>query len=134
MTDTAATDLDANLARRQFELILKHGDLADAQFEEARRFLNRASRLVHECGGAKQHYPLAIERALGGLALKATAPWCETMTPRDRFNGHEADIVPVMRVFRAGIAETHKEQHDAASPKLSPLAASRRRELPNQGH
>jgi hypothetical protein len=55
------------------------------------------------------------------------------MTPCDRFNGHEADIVPVMRVFRAGIAETHKEQHDAASPKFS-LAASRYRELPNQGH
>jgi hypothetical protein len=37
------------------------------------------------------------------------------MTPRDFINGHEADVVPVMRVFRAGIAETNKESHDAAS-------------------
>src|SRR6185437_7834899 len=115
MAGDAATYLDADLARRQFELILKHGDLAVPELEEVRRFVNRASRFVHERRGAKQHHPFAIERAFGGLALKATAPRCETMTPRDRFDGHEADIVPVMRVLRAGIAETYKEQHDAAS-------------------
>src|SRR6516165_11537374 len=37
------------------------------------------------------------------------------MTPRDFIDGHEADIVPVARIFRAGIAEADKEQHDAAS-------------------
>ena len=42
-------------------------------------------------------------------------PWCETMTPRNFIDGHETDIVPVTRVFRAGIAEADKEQHDAAS-------------------
>src|ERR1019366_7528940 len=62
--------------------------------------------------------PLAIERAFRGLALKAAAPGCETMTPRHFFDGHEADIVPVMRVLRAGIAETDKESHDAASGAL----------------
>src|SRR5258708_21466656 len=56
-----------------------------------------------------------IERALRGLALKAAAPGCKTMTPRDLIDGHEADIVPVMRVFRARIAEANKESHDAAS-------------------
>src|SRR5258708_22803384 len=56
-----------------------------------------------------------IERALRGLALKAAAPGCKTMTPRDLIDGHEADIVPVIRVFRARIAEANKESHDAAS-------------------
>jgi protein subunit release factor A len=37
------------------------------------------------------------------------------MTPRNFIDGHEADIVPVMRVFRAGIAEANKESHAAAS-------------------
>ncbi|WP_291856539.1 hypothetical protein, partial [Bradyrhizobium sp.] len=37
------------------------------------------------------------------------------MTPRDFIDGHEPDIVPVVRVFRAGIAEANKQVHDAAS-------------------
>jgi len=50
--------------------------------------------------------------------LKTTAPWCETMTPRNLVDGHEADIVPITCVFRAGIAEPNKQSHDAASPSL----------------
>jgi len=38
------------------------------------------------------------------------------MTPRNLVDGHEADIVPVTCVFRAGIAEPNKESHDAARP------------------
>ena len=57
-----------------------------------------------------------IERAFGCLALKAAAPWCETMTPRNFIDGHEPDVVPVVRVFRAGITEANKQAHDAASP------------------
>src|ERR1700688_3591200 len=41
------------------------------------------------------------------------------MTPRNSIDGHEADIVPVTRVFRAGIAEANKESHDAASRALA---------------
>src|SRR5437868_14035218 len=37
------------------------------------------------------------------------------MTPRNLIYGQEADVVPVMRVLRAGIAESNKESHDAAS-------------------
>src|SRR5262249_17955789 len=68
-----------------------------------------------------QHNALALERAFRGLALKTTAPWCETMTPRDFVNGHEPDVVPVLRVFCAGITEANKESHDAASPAVSSL-------------
>jgi hypothetical protein len=39
------------------------------------------------------------------------------MTPRNFLDRHEADIVPVTRVSRAGIAEAHKESHDAAIPR-----------------
>src|SRR5262249_19090281 len=78
-------------------------------------FLHRAPGVVHVGGGLEQDYALAIERAFRSLALKAAAPWSETMTPRNFINGHEADIVPVTRVSRTGIAEADKEQHDAAS-------------------
>src|SRR3981189_1208469 len=128
VSGNAAADLDAHLGGRQFDLILKHGDLACRQLEEMRGLLNRTPRLVHEGRGPQQHHPLAIERAFRGLALKAAAPWCETMTPRDFINDHEPDIVPVMGVLRAGIAEAYKESHDAASRVrlLLLVAASRR--------
>src|SRR5579859_2331981 len=115
MTSNPAADLDANLRGRQFELILKHDDLAGPKLEEIRRFLNRPPRFVHESRRPKQDYLLMIERAFRCLALKAAAPRCKTMTARDFLNGHEADVVSVMRVFRAGIAEANKKSHDAAS-------------------
>src|SRR5882762_2157458 len=93
MAGDAAADLDAQLGRRQFELILEHGDLARAELEEVRGFLNGAPGIVHERRGLQQDHPLAIERAFRRRALKAAAPWCETMTPRNLVNGHEADIV-----------------------------------------
>src|SRR6267378_2760223 len=115
MAGNAAADLDAQLRRRQLKLVLEHGDLASAELEEVRGFLHRAPVIVHERRGLQQDHPLAIQRAFGGLALKAAAPWCKPMTPRDLVDGHKADIVPVTRVFRAGIAEANKKSHDAAS-------------------
>src|SRR5712671_3450180 len=115
MAGDAAADLDAYLRRLQFDLILKHGDLARRELEEIGGFLHRAAGVVHEGRGLEQHDALAFERAFRGLALKAAAPWCETMTPRDLVDGHEPDVVPVLRVFRAGITEADKEAHDAAS-------------------
>src|SRR5207245_7129282 len=87
MTGDAAADLDPHFRRRQFELVLEHGDLASGQLEEVRSFLNRAAGIIHVGQRAKQDHPLAIEGAFRGLALKAAAPWCETMTPRNLFNG-----------------------------------------------
>src|SRR6185437_5891291 len=115
MARDAAAQFDPDLSGRQFKLVLKHDDFIDAELEEVRGFLHRTPRFIHEGGRTEQHHPFAIQRALGGLALKTTAPWCETMTPCDFFDGHEADVVPVMRVLRAGVAETNKEVHDAAS-------------------
>src|SRR5215212_2621302 len=128
MAGDAATDLDANLRRRQFEFVLKHRDLAGRQFEEVCGFLNRAPGLVHERGRTKQNDALAIERAFGSLALKTAAPRCKTVTPRNFIDGHEPDIVPVVRVFRTGVTETDKQAHDAASRRclLLLVAASRR--------
>src|SRR5579863_6219778 len=115
MAGDSTADLDANFGGRQFELILKHDDLAGAELEEVRSLLNRAAGLVHESCRPKQDDPFVVEDAFRSLALKTAAPRCETMTPRNFIDGHEADVVPVICVFRTGIAEANKESHDAAS-------------------
>src|SRR4030095_12853278 len=115
MTRVGASDFYAQLGRWKFDLIVKDQQLGQAEPGIFQGFLNRASRFVHEGQRLQQHHPLAVERAFRSLALKAAAPRCETMTPRDFIDGHEPDIVPVMRVLRAGIAEANKEMHGAAS-------------------
>src|SRR5713226_7055465 len=115
MARVRPSDFHAYLGRWKFDFVVKDQEVGQAELGVFKGFLNRASRLVHEGERAKQDYPLAIELAFRGLALKAAAPWCETMTPRNFIDDHEPDIVPVMRVLRAGIAEANKESHDAAS-------------------
>jgi hypothetical protein len=39
------------------------------------------------------------------------------MTPRNFIDNRKTDVVPVVRVFRAGVTEADKEAHDAASPR-----------------
>src|SRR3954470_12745692 len=128
MTGDAAADLHAHFCRRQFEFVLKHSDVGGGELEEIRCFLNCAPGLVHVGGRPQQNDLFAIERAFGSLALKTTAPWCKTMTPRNFIDGHKADVVPVVRVFRTGVTETDKQAHDAASrrPLLLLVATSRR--------
>src|ERR1700759_2211594 len=112
VTGDAAADLDPHLRRRQFELVLEHGDLARPELEEVRGLLHRAAGVVHVGRGLEQDDALALERAFRSLALKAAAPWCETMTPRNLVDGHEADMGPVTRVFRAGRSAADKELSD----------------------
>src|SRR6185436_6739498 len=109
MTGDAATNLHTYFRRRQFELVLKHGDVGGTELEEVRGFLNRAPRLVHVSGRPQQDDLFAIQRAFGSLALKTSAPRCETVTPRDVIDDHEPDIVPVVCEFRTGITETDKQ-------------------------
>src|SRR5262249_20537323 len=115
VTGDAAADFHSHFPRRQLELVLEYGDLAGAELEEVRGFLHRAPGVVHIGRGLEQDHALALERAFRCLTLKAAAPWCETLTPCNLVDGHEADIVPVTLISRTGIAEADKEQHDAAS-------------------
>ena len=45
------------------------------------------------------------------------------MPPRDFIDRHEADIVPIIGVFRAGIAEANKESHGVASRLVRDFAS-----------
>src|SRR5262249_18001113 len=115
MTGNAAADLHPHLGRRQFELVLEDGDVAGRDLEEVGRLLHGAAGLVHVGRGLEQHDALAVERAFRGLALKTTAPWCEAMTPCLSVTADDPVLVPVPRLFRAGITGANKESHDAAS-------------------
>src|ERR1700741_3629945 len=83
MAGIPAADLAPNLGRRKLQLVLEHRDFPGRELEEVPRFLHRAPRLVHVGRRFEQDHALMVDCAFRGLALKAAAPWCETMTPRN---------------------------------------------------
>ena len=47
MTGDPAADFDPDLARRQFDFVVEHRDVAGRYFVELRRLRNSAARFVH---------------------------------------------------------------------------------------
>src|SRR6267154_4013221 len=119
MARVGPADFHSHLGWRKFNFVVEYYEVRQTELGVLQGLLHRAAGIVHEGHGLEQHDALAFERAFRGLALKAAAPWCETMTPRDLVDGHEPDVVPVLRVFRAGITEADKQAHDAASSAVS---------------
>jgi hypothetical protein len=115
MTCVGSSDFHAHLGRRKFDFVVEDHEISPIDLEEIRRFLNRPAGFVHERFRAKQHNLFLVEGAFRRHALKAAAPGCETMTPCNFVDGHKADVVTIMRILCAGIAETNKEAHDPAS-------------------
>src|SRR5437899_210713 len=81
MTGDAAADLDPHFRRRQFEFVLKHGNVTGGQLAEVRGFLNRAPGLVHVGGRPQQNDLFTTERASGSLALTTAARWSPASRP-----------------------------------------------------
>src|SRR5690606_21962444 len=78
---------------------------------ERRGLADRAAGLVHEGLGLEDENALGVEHAFADLALEAPARSGEAMAADDGIHRHEADIVPVPGVFRAGVAEAGKQDH-----------------------
>ena len=65
--------------------------------------------------------------ALRGEAGEAGAERPEAMRRGDRLERHEADVVPVARMARAGIAESRDDQHGAPERDAARLRACARK-------
>src|SRR6266480_4183248 len=112
-----ASDFYTQLGRRKLNLVVEYRNAGKLELEVTHGFLHGTARLVHVSLRLQQHDAFVTEPDFGDHALKSTAPWWLTMTPRNFIHGHEADIVPIVLVFRVGVAETNEESsfHDAAS-------------------
>src|SRR5260370_1715073 len=116
MARVGSSNFHSYLGRWKFDFVVEDDEVSKLDTGVFKGFFDRAPRFVHEGRRTQQGHPLMVERSFRGLALKTAAPGCETMTPRNFIDGHEADIASVMRVLCARIAEPNKKSHDAASP------------------
>src|SRR5262249_10082854 len=111
MAGGAAAGLHLYLERGEVELVVEDGDVFRLELEEARRLADRAAALVHPGLRLEQQDAGAADAPLRDQAAEARAPWRKAMALGDRVERHEADIVPLHGVVRAGIAEADPELH-----------------------
>ena len=111
MTGVAAADLYPRLARGEVQLVVNDDDRLQVELEEPHRVADAAAGIVHVGERHQQGDALALDRAVGDRALKARPERADAVRIRDPLDRHEADVVAVARVFRAGIAEAGEEDH-----------------------
>ena len=104
----SAALLQPQLAGGQVKLVMEHRHVRRGQLEEPHRLAHRLPRQVHEGAGFQQDDPVISQPAICGHALKGFAPRRETVICSKPVHGHEADVVPVARIFRPGIAKAHE--------------------------
>ncbi|MNE63427.1 hypothetical protein D3C80_1587770 [compost metagenome] len=120
LTRGAAAGLHAEAAGGQVDLVVEDDDLAGFDLVEARRLADRAAALVHI--GLRLHQQ-DLDRAVGAIDLALADDGLElgplgTEAPaaRDLVHGHEADVVAVLFVFGARIAQTGDDDHADLMP------------------
>src|SRR6185312_2256726 len=107
----AAADLHPHFRRGEIDLVVEDDDVADGDLVEARGFSHRATGLVHEGARQQQQYALARDIALDRDTLEFAPERTDVVALGDRLDRHEADVVAIAGVARAGIAEADEEQH-----------------------
>ncbi len=118
MAPRAAAQLDLDLARLEVDLVVDH-DYLGFGFEliETHRFADRAAGFVHVGLGFQRQHLAALDPALGDAAGKARAPGPEAIAADDLVHRHEADVVAVVGMARARVAQADEQQHGELIPR-----------------
>src|SRR5271154_2101734 len=111
MAGVAAADLDPHFGRREIELVVDDDHRIQVELPEAQRLADAASGIVHVGLRLEQGHPRPLDQALGRQSLPAGAKRAEAARLGDRVDRHEADVVAVACMARAGIAESRNDQH-----------------------
>jgi hypothetical protein len=114
----AAAGLHLDLERGEVELVVEHGQRIHLELVEAQRLRHSAAAFVHERRRLEQQHADAGDAAFLQPALELLLHRAERMHLRDDVERHEADIVPLHRVLRTGIAETYPKLHSARLARL----------------
>ena len=111
VTRMAAASLQPHLAGSKVDLVMKDDDIGRGQLEIAHRLAHRLTGEVHEGLGLQKRHTRRPDPSFGDLALKFGPPAGESVILGDPVNGHKADVVTVLRVFRAGISKADNQFH-----------------------
>src|SRR5450759_4168223 len=114
MPVVAAVELEAHAAVRDVQLIVDHEQPLDRHLEEPADGDHRAAGVVHVALWLCQHGALAGQPALDDVRATAVRFEPAAHPPGEQVGDHEADVVPVAGVRRAGVAQADDEPADLA--------------------
>ena len=99
MPGNTTAKLHPQLARRQIKLIMKGNDILGRDFQESSGLLHGITTRIHVGLRLQCQNALASNGAFRHFTLEALAPGAKAMAPRNLLHRHEADIVPLTRMF-----------------------------------
>ena len=109
VTREPAAEAHLDAAGVEVDVVVDDGDLLRRQLEEARSGGERAAGEVHVRLRLQQCELQAVEPDLGELAGELRLERA-VVTPRQLVDDHPADVVPVVDVLAAGVAEADDEE------------------------
>ncbi len=113
MPAVAAAGLDPGLAGGKVQFVVDDDDVPRRKLVEAHRVAEGFAGEIHEGLRLHQQDTFAVDLAFGDLRLEFPRPGGKALAPLNGVDGHEADIVAVAGIFRAGIAKSRDDQHAA---------------------
>ncbi len=111
-----AAFLHPETAGGQVDLVMKDDYPVHRHLVKAGCLADRAATFVHECLGLHQEDFLTLDLAVLDLRLELGLLGTEAPAVRDFVSGHEADVVTVVFVFCAGIAQASDDDHALVMP------------------
>src|SRR4029079_7916005 len=111
MPRKAAPDARPHLGRGEVELVVEDRQRPEVELVEAQHLLNSIAAVVHEGLRLEEEDAGTADPSFGDQAAEFLGPWREAVHLGDDVGGHEADIVSLQRIFRAGITEADPELH-----------------------
>jgi hypothetical protein len=99
MPRNPATKLHPQLAGCQIKLIMKGHHILGRDFQEGGGWLHGITTRIHVGLWLERQDALPANGPFRHFTLEALPPRAEAMTPRNLIQGHEADIVPLTRMF-----------------------------------
>jgi hypothetical protein len=111
MPGIAPARFHAQLAGRQIKLVMEDNYVGQVDLVKPRGLGHGASGFVHIGLGLKQQHARGSDGAFARQTLKSFPQRGEIEFARNGVDRHEADVVPVVRIFRAGVSQSDKERH-----------------------
>lgn len=111
VTRVATAILDPKPPGREIEFIVEHDHVAGVQLVKAHGLGDGSSGVVHEGMRLQRKHLLAGNQPLGHFALKALAVGRKVMAADDFVHRHEADVMAIVGILGARIAESDQQSH-----------------------
>src|SRR5690606_6887867 len=116
---SATPFLDAKLAGRKVELVIKHDQVFGLELIETQRLADRLAGKVHIGLGLHEKHLLGPEPALADEGVECLRPGRKGMAASDRIRRHEADIVAVAGILPGRAAKPRAGKHGRGPPGTS---------------